>query len=150
MKIYLDLCAIQRPLDTSHQIRIVLESEAVLGIITFCDNGQAELLSSEALIYEGEQNLLTIRKEHTLAVLAKAKVIVNITEAAKERAANLIPFGIKPLDALHISLAELGNADYFCTCDDKLLRNAKRVKDLILKVVNPVDLVQEIENDYRL
>ena len=150
MKIYLDLCAIQRPLDTSNQIRIVLESEAVLGIITFCESGQAELLSSEALLYEGEQSSLPIRKEHTLAVLTRAKNIINITEKEKQRATNLMTFGIKPLDALHISLAESGNADYFCTCDDKLLRNSKQVKDLIVKVINPVDLVQEIENDYRL
>ena len=54
-------------------------------------------------------------------------------------------FGIKPLDALHVALAETGNADYFCTCDDRLLQNAKQVKDLMVKVVNPVDLVQEIE-----
>jgi predicted nucleic acid-binding protein len=53
--------------------------------------------------------------------------------------------GIKPLDALHMALAETGNADYFCTCDDRLLRNADQVKDLLVKVVNPVDLVQEIE-----
>ena len=145
MKIYLDLCAIQRPLDTPNQIRIVLESEAVLGIITFCDSGQAELLSSEALLYEGEQSSLPIRKEHTLAVLAKAKGVINVTEKEKSRAANLMTFGIKPLDALHMALAESGNADYFCTCDDKLLRNSKRVKDLIIKVVNPVDLVQEID-----
>jgi len=54
-------------------------------------------------------------------------------------------FGIKPLDALHVAVAETGNADYFCTCDDRLLRNAKQVKDLMMKVANPVDLVQEIE-----
>ena len=131
MKIYLDLCAIQRPLDTPNQVRIVLETEAVLGIITFCDSGQAELLSSEALLYEGEQNPLPIRKEHTLAVLAKAKSIVNVTEKEKLRATHLITFGIKPLDALHMALAEAGNADYFCTCDDKLLRNSRRVKDLM-------------------
>jgi predicted nucleic acid-binding protein len=57
----------------------------------------------------------------------------------------LVTFGIRPLDALHLALAEAGNADYFCTCDDKLLRNAKRVKNLMVKVINPVDLVQEIE-----
>ena len=54
-------------------------------------------------------------------------------------------FGIKPLDALHLALAESGNADYFCTCDDKLLRNSKQVTNLMVKVVNPVELVQEIE-----
>ncbi len=145
MKVYLDLCAIQRPLDTPNQVRIALESEAVLGIITFCDSRQVELLSSEALLYEGEQSSLSIRKEHTLAVLAKAKDIVIVTNKEKSRAEDLMTFGIKPLDALHLALAESGDADYFCTCDDKLLRNSMRVKDLTVKVVNPVDLVQEIE-----
>lgn len=145
MKIYLDLCAIQRPLDTPNQVRIVLESEAVLGIITFCDGGQAELLSSEALVYEGEQSSLPIRQEHTRSVLAKAKTSVNISEKERVRATTLITFGLRPLDALHLALAEAGNADYFCTCDDKLLHSAKRVKDLAVKVINPVELVQEIE-----
>ena len=145
MKIYLDLCAIQRPLDTPNQVRIILESEAVLGIITFCDGGQAELVSSEALWYEGEQNPLPIRQEHTLSVLAKAKSNLTVGDKEKVRAATLVTFGIRPLDALHLALAEAGNVDFFCTCDDKLLRNAKRVKDLAVKVINPVDLVQEIE-----
>jgi len=145
VKIYLDLCAIQRPLDTANQIRIVLESEAVLGIVTFCESGQAELLSSEALIYEGEQSSMLTRKEHTLAVLANAKKVIKVTEKETERAINLTTFGIKSLDALHLALAETGNADYFCTCDDKLLRNSKKVKDLAIKVINPFDLVQEIE-----
>jgi predicted nucleic acid-binding protein len=145
VKIYLDLCAIQRPLDTSNQIRIVLESEAVLGIVAFCNSGQAELLSSEALLYEGEQSSLAIRKEHTLAVLTQAKDIIDVTEKEELRAAYLMTFGIKPLDALHMALAESGNADYFCTCDDKLQRNSKQITDLMVKVVNPVDLIQEIE-----
>jgi predicted nucleic acid-binding protein len=145
VKIYLDLCAIQRPLDTSNQIRIVLESEAVLGIIAFSDIGQMEILSSEALLYEGEQSSLPVRKEHTLAVLAKAKNVLIVSEKEEIRAAEIMKVGVKPLDALHIALAESGNADYFCTCDDKLLRNAKKVKDLAVKIVNPVDLVQEIE-----
>jgi predicted nucleic acid-binding protein len=145
VNIYLDLCAIQRPLDTPNQIRIVLESDAVLGIITLCDMGKVELLSSDALLYEGEQNSLPVRKEHAAAVLAKAKGFVNITEKEKSRAADIIRSGIKPLDALHMALAESGNADYFCTCDDKLLQNSKKVKDLTVKVINPVDLVQEIE-----
>ena len=145
MKIYLDLCAIQRPLDTPNQVWITLESEVVLGIIKLCDAGQAEILSSEALLYEGEQSSLVIRREHTLAVLSKAKNIIVVTEKEKLRAANLMTFGIKPLDALHVALAESVNADYFCTCDDRLLRNAEQIKDLLVKVVNPVDLVQEIE-----
>lgn len=89
--------------------------------------------------------MLDVRKEHTLAVLAKAKGVISITEKDKKRAVELMEFGIKPLDALHLALAESGNADYFYTCNDKILRNAKKVKDLSLKVINPMDLIQEIE-----
>lgn len=145
MKIYLDLCAIQRPLDTPDQVRIALESEAVLGIIALCDLGQVELLSSEALLYEGEQGSLPIRIEHTHGVLAKAKETVKVTEKEKLRASQLMTSGIKPLDALHVALAESGSAEYFCTCDDRLLQNARQAKDLMVKVVSPVDLIQEIE-----
>jgi predicted nucleic acid-binding protein len=145
VKIYLDLCAIQRPLDTPNQVRIVLESEAVLGIFSLCDSAQIELLSSEALLYEGEQSPLPIRREHTFAVLSKAQNVITVTEKEKKRAENFIALGIEPLDALHLALAETGNADYFCTCDDRLLRNAKKVNNLMVKVINPVDLIQEIE-----
>jgi len=145
VKIYLDLCAIQRPLDTPNQVRIVLEAEAVLGIIAYSDSGQADLVSSEALLYEGEQSPLPIRLEHTRSVPAKAKENLDVSEKERARAAALVTFGIRPLDALHLALAEAEHADYFCTCDDKLLQSAKRVKDLAVRVINPVDLVQEIE-----
>lgn len=103
------------------------------------------MLSSEALLYEGEQSSLEIRKEHTFAVLSKAKNVLQVTPKEKLRAAKLMTFGIKPLDALHLALAEAGKADFFCTCDDRLLQSAKKVKNLLVKVVNPIDLIQEIE-----
>lgn len=145
MRIYLDLCAIQRPLDTPNQTRIILESEAVLGIIAYCETGKVSLLSSEALIYEGEQNILPVRKEHTTAVLAKAQSVVPLTDEVKNRAAGILKFGIMPLDALHLALAESGKADYFCTCDDKLLRNAMKIDNLKVKIINPIELIREIE-----
>jgi predicted nucleic acid-binding protein len=122
-----------------------LESEAVLGIISYLDSDQIELLSSEALLYESDQSTMPIRKEHTIAVLVKAKRTIVVTEEEKSRAANFVSYGMKPLDALHLALAEAGGADYFCTCDDKLLRTSKLVKELKVKVLNPVELVQEID-----
>jgi predicted nucleic acid-binding protein len=76
---------------------------------------------------------------------SKAKEVIEVSEKEKLRAVNFISLGMHPLDALHLALAEAGNADYFCTCDDRLLRNAMQVKDLLVKVINPVDLIQEIE-----
>lgn len=145
VKVYLDVCAIQRPLDTPNQVRIVLEAEAVLGVLSLCDAGFIELVSSEALIYEIEQNPLPIRREHGYSVLAKAKITVEVTASVKERASQFLEYNIRPLDALHLALAEASKVDYFCTCDDHLARRAKRISDLRVKVISPLNLVQEIE-----
>ena len=145
MRIYLDICAIQRPLDTPDQIRVVLEAEAVLGLLALGESEQLELVSSEALIYENEQNPLPVRQEHARTVLAKAKSIVRLSTEAKAGANYLVEAGLKPLDALHLALAEEGKAEYFCTCDDQLLRKARPMADLRLKMVSPLELVQEIE-----
>lgn len=145
MKVYLDMCAIQRPLDTPSQVRILLEAEAVLGILSLCEAGVVELISSDALLYENEQNPFPIRQEYGYAVLAQAAETIRVTPQVRERAAWLSRHGIKPLDALHLALAEAGNVDYFCTCDDRLRRQAQRIKDLTVRVVSPIELIQEIE-----
>jgi len=144
-KVYLDLCAIQRPLDTPNQVRVAVEAEAVLGILSLCDAGQIELISSEALVYETEQNPLLIRRAHSYSVLAKAKTIVSVTANVKERASQFLQHGVKPLDAVHLALAEASKADYFCTCDDQLARKARRIRDFQVKVISLLDLIQEIE-----
>jgi len=38
-----------------------------------------------------------------------------------------------------------GQADYFCTCDDQLLKRADRIPDLQVKVINPLHLIEELE-----
>jgi len=147
VKIYLDICAIQRPLDSYTQIRIALEAEAVLGILALCNEGKLELVSSDVLVYETEQNPLPIRQEHGYAVLAKAKTVIKMTNEVKIRSAELSNIGLKPIDSLHLALAESIKVDYFCTCDDRLMKASKRANDLQVKVVSPIELIQEIEND---
>jgi predicted nucleic acid-binding protein len=145
VRIYLDVCAIQRPLDTPEQIRVILEAEAVLGILAFCDAGQLELVSSDALIYETEQNPLPVRQEHARAILSKAAGVIRISDEIRSRSSQLIEFGLKPLDALHLALAEAGKVDYFCTCDDSLLARVRRVSGMQVRTISPIDLVRELE-----
>jgi len=49
MRIYLDACSLQRPLDDRTQPRINVEAEAILTILNLVESGDLELLSSEAL-----------------------------------------------------------------------------------------------------
>ena len=48
--------------------------------------------------------------------------------------------GIKGLDALHLACAERLKADYFVTCDDRIIRKYTGT----IVVVNPVELTMQV------
>jgi len=144
MRLYLDTCSLQRPFDSKTHVRITLEAEAVLGILALCQAGDIELVSSDVLVFEIERNPNPIRREYALQALSSAKVFVALSEPLEKRAAELVSFGFKPLDALHLGSAETIQSDYFCTCDDRLLNKAKSHPALKIKVVSPVDVIEEI------
>jgi predicted nucleic acid-binding protein len=144
MKIYLDMCSLQRPLDTKTQLRVAVEAEAILGILALCESGQVELVASDALAFEAERNPHPIRKRYTLEVLAKAALFVPTDSRVEERARTLHASGIKPLDALHLASALEAQADYFCTCDDRFLTRAKAVATLPTQIVSPLELIAEV------
>ena len=145
MKIYLDTCSLQRPLDNKTQLRVMVESEAVLGLLALCDAASIELLSSEALMFEIERNPNLTRQEYALETLARAKSFVVLEAPVEKRARELGALGFKPLDALHLASAEAGQADYLCTCDDRFLKRARTMTSLGTKVVSPIELIGEIE-----
>jgi len=145
MKIYLDNCSLQRPLDNKAQLRILLEAEAVLGVLAVCGLAGMELLSSDALLFEIRRNPNLTRREYALAALAKAQTFVALDASIEGRARELHRLGFKPLDALHLASAEAGHADFLCTCDDRFLRRGQASEGLGTKVVSPVELIGEIE-----
>jgi predicted nucleic acid-binding protein len=145
VRIYLDTCSLQRPLDSKAQIRVLLEADAVLGLLSLCQAGEIELVSSEALLFEVERNPNTARREYTLGALSGAASFVPLGEPVEERARALNARGLKPLDALHLASAEEGRADYLCTCNDRFLRRTQALGGLRTEVVSPVALIGEIE-----
>lgn len=145
MRIYLDLCAIQRPHDDQSQVRVRVEATAVLGLLSHCRAGGAEVVSSDALVYEVGRNPNLIRRAHAEAALAGAAVYQSLTSAVEQRAEGLANAGLRPLDALHLASAEAAGADYLCTCDDQLLRRGQTLAALPLRVVSPVELTTELE-----
>ncbi len=144
MLLYLDMCSLQRPLDDKTQLRIALEGEAVLGIFALCQAGDAQLLSSDALEYEAGRNPHPLRKAHTEGILARAVQVVRVSDEIEQRARAYNAAGLKPLDALHLACAVQAGADFFCTCDDQLLRRARSAHAGPPKVVTPVELIGEL------
>lgn len=146
MRVYLDTCSLQRPLDSRTQIRISLEAEAVLGIIQFCEDGALELVSSDVLLFETRRNPQSERRDYALAVLEQATAFVETDEAIRQRGVELEKQGLGALDALHLAAAEAAEADYFCTTDDKLLKRGRSLARRT-RVVSPMELIEEISND---
>lgn len=73
-----------------------------------------------------------------------ASIVVTADEPVRERAREIAQQGITPLDALHLASAERAEAEWFITCDDRLLRKARRSRlPVLLKVATPVEFVAE-------
>ena len=144
MKIYLDMCSLQRPLDTKTQVRVAMEAEAILSILALCAAGHATLLASDALVFETAQNPHPIRKQYAFGVLAMATEFVLTDSHIEARARAFHAAGIKPLDALHLASAVAAQAEYLCTCDDRFLRRAQAIDTHPTQVLSPLALVAEI------
>ncbi len=144
MKVYFDNCSLQRPLDEKKQVRVMVEAEAVLSLLALCESGKLELVSSEVLLFETLKNPDVSRAEYALAVLRQAKVFVAINDDIIARAHEFTLQRINVLDALHLASAEAIQADCFCTTDDKLLKEARKLKKLKIMVVSPIHLIEEV------
>jgi hypothetical protein len=104
-----------------------------------------KLLSSEILVYEAWKITHFLRREFVLKILRKQTEFVELDDQIENRSKQFISSGIKPIDALHLASAEKMAADFFCTCDDKLLKKAAKIKDIELRVASIIDLFEEME-----
>lgn len=102
------------------------------------------MVSSEVLAFEVNRNPHPQRKSYVSAVIDKALIVVVLSDTIEHRAKELEGRGFKALDALHLALAEAEQVDYFCTCDDRFLKRARAQIDLAIKVVSPLERVQEL------
>ena len=144
MRIYLDCCCLQRPFDDQTQPRIKVETEAVLAILASVQAGDVSLLGSEALDYEASRIPNEERRGQMAAILALANEYVEMTPGVEQLAASLEKSGIFPMDALHLALASTAGADFFATCDGKLLRKGPLLAKLECPVISLLDLAAEV------
>ena len=147
MKIYLDVCCLNRPFDDITQDRVRLESEAVLTILGHAQTENWILISSEVVDIEISKIPDDERKQKVSFLSSTLKSYVTVDEDIERRAMELEELNFKPFDAFHIACAEKGGADVFLTTDDDLLKKALQKKEVLkVRLENPVKwLMEEIE-----
>ena len=127
-RVYLDLCALNRPLDDQNQMRIRLEADAVSLILSHARAGALCMVVSPAHRTEAAANPDVTKREHIWLLLGETGTEADVDwTRARGRAEHLHTLGLGPADAAHVAFAELAECD-FVTVDDRLLRQLRRFK----------------------
>lgn len=145
MRLYLDVCCLNRPFDDQTQDRIHLEAEAVLSIIKHIENNEWEWFSSDAVAYEISKTPNEERQDRLWSLESGATEVLSLTETIYQQSESIQQLGFTSYDAMHLAFALSANVDVFLSTDDKLLKRAKRYPDEIrIAVSNPLSWLQEV------
>ena len=148
VRVYLDVCCLNRPFDDLTQERVQFESDAILLILSRCQTGKWTLVSSEAVDLEINKIRNADKSKKILALLSVTGEKLVLSEAAIARSSELQKHGIKPMDSLHLAVAEIAKVDVLLTTDDAFLRAASRI-NLNITVANPVTWYMEVIQNER-
>lgn len=97
-------------------------------------------MTSTALRIEAGRVQNRTRRDFAAGTLATASHDARATPGVRALARSYEQSGVKPLDALHLASAVEGEADLFCTTDDRLLKRARTVNTRKTRVVDPLEL----------
>ncbi|HOD42513.1 MAG: hypothetical protein BWY32_03219 [bacterium ADurb.Bin243] len=139
LKVYIDMSALNRIFDDQSQSRIYFESSAMIVIYSLLEEGKLELCSSVIHEYENGKNPFLNKKAFIENVLRISKWFCEADEKVLKIAERLECEGIKAYDALHLACAEALDAEFFITCDDKLIKRYRGS----MRVADPVNFVHE-------
>jgi predicted nucleic acid-binding protein len=137
MKVYLDNSVLNRPYDDQSQPRVWLETLCFMLVLQMIEKGEAELMRSAFHSLENNESPLIERRKWVAACLNLANRSARVTVEMERRAVALSKAGLKPLDAAHLAAAEDVSADFFVTCDDRLIRKYRGP----LRVLTPPELI---------
>ena len=148
MRIYLDTCCLNRPFDEQTDEKVILETEAILGIINRCETDEDwSFFSSDVLDDEISRIVYPVKKQKVLALYHSASTHIDLNDAMIEQAKRFEQYSLRPFDALHLACAEYAQADVLLTTDKKFIRQAKQLK-LKTRVVNPLVWLMEMIDEY--
>ena len=142
MKLYLDSCCLNRPLDDQSQLRVRLEAEAKLQVQEDIRSGSHSLIWSYILDYENSRNPFRERREQIGKWRTYASADIQAEKGILSVAARVNEDGIKKIDSLHIACAITADADYFLTTDDGILKKAVGIEDI--KITDPIGFIKEV------
>jgi predicted nucleic acid-binding protein len=144
LRVYLDHCAYNRPFDEQSQMIVHLESVAVQFIQELIRNEKIELIWSYINERENQDHPF---EEHQATINQWADIATHCPPMNEIplKAAEIMKYNVKTLDALHIACAVITRCDYFITTDIPLLKKADKIEGV--KVISPIGFVRMLGDD---
>jgi len=136
VRVYLDVCCLCRPFDDQTQLRIFMESQAVLEILRNCGITWT-LVLSDLIEYELSQMQDRMKYLKVYQNIPRNHEYIEVDDDTVSQYSTFISCGCSPADAMHIALAQKANA-VFLTTDDILLGLIKRGSNNTIVCDNPV------------
>ncbi len=103
MRLYVDLCCLNRPFDEQTHPRVIRETIAITRILERCAAGEHELCASAALWVENAQNPDREPRMQVAETLSQAPVWIPHDLRMDERVVVLRSLGFKEFDAYHVA-----------------------------------------------
>ena len=138
-RIYLDVCTLCRPFDNQSMMRIRLETDAYYLILKSIQDRTFDIIVSPVHFKEiAAIEDIYERIELTVLLNRYGKKPSFQLNEIKRRTEDLHSLNFGIADAAHVAFAET-SADYFITCDDKLLKKVSKLEGINMEAVNPVN-----------
>lgn len=142
--IYLDYNCFQRGFDDCRQIKIQLEA---LSCEEIFEKAEMKEISLAWSFMHEDENILCPFIERKLAVARLANLCNKRVGPEEEILTSAKRFQQKTKlsskDAIHIACAVYADCKYFITCDNALIKRAKKLC-LDIEILNPVDYIREV------
>jgi hypothetical protein len=111
LRIYMDVCCLNRPFDDLSPQLVYMEADAVMTIVSLCEQGEWILLSSDIIDYELSQTPDNDKLKKIEDFYSVASNHLSLSLEIEKRAKHFQRFGVKLYDSYHLATAEIGNAD---------------------------------------
>jgi len=140
LTVYLDTCCYSRLFDVTDQIDVMEEAGRIRHIISDGYAGKYRIIGSLAVVTEINQNPNNEERRfiESLYNLIKSGE-AQISEQSAARAQELQLKGIKPMDSVHLAVAEAARADYLLTVDKDFIKKCSQPNFTTVKVINPIN-----------
>jgi predicted nucleic acid-binding protein len=143
MRVYLDNCCYNRPYDDQSNVFNLVETEAKLVIQQLIKNKKLEMVWSDVLDHENDDNPFEERRIKIAEWRKLAFTVIEMDNEIVEKARELMVLGLHQKDAAHIACAIFSQSEFFITVDRKILN--KQISDII--IIDPLDFLRRTQND---